>query len=380
MATVLYYGTSTQIHSGAAQWMYRLADRMREYGHDTIAVVPGTDGIAAWYAEAGIPTYVLEGDPISRRPAIDQLQYPFRVLENVRRLRRLIRTESVDLVHVNELRYPSALLAGTTSQSRTIGHVRMCLNPYHLRKAFGAMGAHLSDRVVCVSHRTADVMFRTVGYESNIEVLHDGLPSPDRFSDLPAGTAFRSEFGIDEDAPLAVCVSKLIRDKGQDRLLDAARRLRDEDLEFAVVGGTVEGHEAYARALERRVRELENVTLTGFYEDLPEVLGAADVLVHLPRHEDPFPGVVLEGMAAGLPVIGSQSGGIPEQIDDGETGYLVAKTGDIGTVVERLRDLAGDSTLRDRLGREARRRSAARFDPEAYFDEIDGLYTELAGG
>ncbi|WP_049927384.1 glycosyltransferase family 4 protein [Halopiger goleimassiliensis] len=379
MATILYYGTSTQIHSGAAQWMFRLADRMREFGHETIAVLPDRDGIAEWYESAGITTRTCWAEPVQRQSLAAQAQYPFQSLRAVRELRRLIDDEGVDVLHVNEIRYLPAVIAGATSDVRTLTHTRICLESPKLRKVFGTIGATLSDRVLCVSNRTADMMFRSVGHERSVDVLHDGLPTPERFDPLPDGEVFRTEFDVDEDAFLVVSVSKLVENKAQDRLLAAAERMRDEPIEFAIVGGRVDGHEAYADGLERRVEDLQNARLTGFYEDLPEVLGAADVLVHVPRHEDPFPGVVLEGMTAGVPVIGSKSGGIPEQIDDGETGYLVDKTGDVEGITDRVRHLERNPDVRRRLGETGKRRARERFDPDTYFGEIDAIYRDLSG-
>ncbi|MFC3958584.1 glycosyltransferase family 4 protein [Halovivax cerinus] len=380
MPRVLYYGSSTQVHSGASQWMFRLADRMRERGHRTLAALPADGGIAEWYHEAGVPTVRCWSKPLSRRRSLfGQLRYPAALFDAVADLRSVIRAHDVDIVHVNEVTYLAGLLAGRVSDVETVCHVRICRTSSPMRNVLGSLAYRFSDRVVCVSDRVAECLFRDLGFDGpRVTVVRDGLPSPERFESLPDGRRFRATFDIDEDAFLVVNVSKLIRNKGQDRVLDAAGRTWDEDIVYAIVGGDVDGHEAYAASLRRRGAGLENVAMTGFYPDLTEVLGAADALIHVPRHEDPFPGVVLEGMAAGLPVIGSTSGGIPEQIDDGETGYLVDQRGDTETIVGHIRRLAAEPTLRSRLGRTGADRAFDRFDPDAYFDEMDGLYRQLS--
>lgn len=378
MDSVLYYGSSTQIHSGACQWMFRLADGMREYGFETTAVLPSDEGIAEWYHDAGVDVAYEWSEPIRRGSPSHQLRYLLAALAATVRLLWRIRSEDIDIVHVNEIRHAPGLLAGWASGAKTVCHVRACFEDRRLRRLFGAMVSFFADEVVCVSDRTAELMFDSVGHGGDhVRVLHDGAPSPERFETLPTDEAFRAEFDIPSETPLVVCVSKLTHNKGQDRLVDAAAALRDEEVAFAIVGGTVDGHTDYADELEARISELPNTRLTGFYTDLPAVLGAADLLVHVPRHEDPFPGVVLEGMLAGLPVIGSKSGGIPEQIDHGETGYIVPKDEPTPELTDRIRTLTDDEERRAQMGRAGRRRVLNEFDETAYYRSVADLYRSL---
>lgn len=381
MGKILYYGSSTQIHSGACQWMYRLATGMRERDYDTVAVLPEKEGIAEWYEGSEVEVRYQNSDPIRRRRTIlGQLWYLVTVLVSTVRLSLILRRENVDVIHVNEVRYLQGLLAGKLGGVNTVCHVRVCFESYWLRKIFGGITYLFSDLVICVSERTREQMFDDVGYDSDrVRVIRDGLPSPERFDTLPDRHEFRNAFDIDEGAFLVVCISKLIHNKGQDRVLDVAERFRNRDIVFAIVGGRVDGHDSYAREIESRGETLDNVRVTGFYEELEEVLGAADVLIHLPRHDDPFPGVVLEGMMCGLPVIGSRSGGIPEQIDKGESGFLVPKTGGEKLIVDRIQMLSEDEETRKSIGEEARSRTKSRFDPDDYFDAIDAEYRSLFG-
>lgn len=380
MPKVLYYGSTAQIHSGACQWMKRMADDMRNYGFETKAILPENRGIASWYIDSEIPIEYLWSEPIRRqRSLLGQLRYICLALITTVNLWLQIRREEIDIVHVNEIRFLPGLLAGAVSGAYTVCNVRICFESPLLRWIFGGIVYLLSDTVICVSNRTAEMMFESVGFTGDkVRVIHDGLPSPGRFEDLPEGDVFRDEFGIDDDDFLVVSVSKLVRNKGQDRILDAATQLPlDDDVEFAIVGGTVKDHEEYAAELAERAEEIRNVQLTGFYEDLSEVLGAANALIHVPRHEDPFPGVVLEGMICKLPVIGSRSGGIPEQIDDGETGYLVPKEGGERQIADYISTLAVEDELCERLGEAGRQRAFEHFDMDEYFERIKEEYNTL---
>lgn len=382
MPKILYYGSSTQIHSGAAQWMYRLADGMRNYGYETVAVLPSNKGIAEWYHDADIDVRYHWSEPLRQTTVISQVFYLFMSFLTTLQLLVLIRREQIDIVHINEVRHLPGLLAGWISGAMTVCHVRVCFENRHMRKMFGAMITFFADEAVCVSNRTAELMFESAGHSGNyVHVLHDGAPAPERFENLPNGQAFRDEFNINKDTTLVVCVSKLTHNKGQDRVVDAASSLTDEDIQFAIVGGTVKGHEDYADQLQERVSSLPNIRLTGFYSDLSMVLGAADILVHVPRHEDPFPGVVLEGMISELPVIGSKSGGIPEQIEHEETGFLVPKDEPNPELTERIRSLAMDVKKRRKMGQRGRNRVLSQHDPGQYYKAIAKLYdttTEVA--
>jgi glycosyltransferase involved in cell wall biosynthesis len=80
-------------------------------------------------------------------------------------------------------------------------------------------------------------------------------------------------------------------------------------------------------------------------------------------------------MASGLPVIATDIAGIPEQIDDGETGYLI-RPGDVSALADRLTELSMDSTRRERMGKRGRER-VGRFSIDSMLEDIDGVYRAL---
>jgi glycosyltransferase involved in cell wall biosynthesis len=119
----------------------------------------------------------------------------------------------------------------------------------------------------------------------------------------------------------------------------------------------------------------KHVTLAGFRTDVPELLQRMDVYVQPSLHES-FGIVLLEAMAAGLPVVASEVEGIPEIVADGETGYLVP-VGDSEALANAVRSLLRDTELRRKMGETGRRRVAKEFDIKKTVRSYEQLYEEL---
>jgi glycosyltransferase involved in cell wall biosynthesis len=103
---------------------------------------------------------------------------------------------------------------------------------------------------------------------------------------------------------------------------------------------------------------------------------AADVYVHATK-ADTFPTTILEAMACGLPVVATSVGGIPEQVEDGGTGLLVA-VGDAEGLAEAVRRIAGDAALRDAMCSRAAELARERYDAGAMADAYESWLAELA--
>lgn len=131
-------------------------------------------------------------------------------------------------------------------------------------------------------------------------------------------------------------------------------------------------------AVEAAIRESatgERVELLGERDDVPELLAAADVFVLSSRSEG-MPMSVLEAMAAGLPVVATAVGGIPELVESGVTGLLVP-AGDVDALAAALNDVLGNAALRRSLGDAGRQRATERFDVAAFREAHLSLYRAM---
>jgi glycosyltransferase involved in cell wall biosynthesis len=172
--------------------------------------------------------------------------------------------------------------------------------------------------------------------------------------------------------------------KGHELFLDIARAVLNSlgEARFVVVGGSVydtDGHAGYARTLARRAAALglsDCVTFLGARHDIPEILAALDVLVHCPTAPEPLGRVLGEAMAVGRPVVAARCGGIPEIVDDGVTGFLVAP-GDVRAFASAVIRLLADRALCDRLGEAGRGRVEEQFAVDAHVTAVLDTYRAL---
>lgn len=169
--------------------------------------------------------------------------------------------------------------------------------------------------------------------------------------------------------------------KGQDVFLRAfAEAFPDGDSRAVLVGSAMFGEERYEDELRRLAVELgieDRVYMKGFRSDVAAELAELDVLVHASIIPEPFGQVVVEGMAAGLPVVASAGGGPLESITD-EVDGLLYPPGDWHALAERLLRLSDDDDLRVRLGNAGIARSRD-FAPDKIAEKVTGVYRRMLG-
>jgi glycosyltransferase involved in cell wall biosynthesis len=172
--------------------------------------------------------------------------------------------------------------------------------------------------------------------------------------------------------PVIVSIGRMKPPKDFRTLVEALAGL-EHDFEARLVGDGPERDEVAQAIVERGLAD--RVELMGTREDVAEILAGADVFVLSSRSEG-MPMSALEAMAAGLPVVASAVGGVPEVVVDGETGFLVTPE-DAPALRAAIERLLADPSLRRRLGEAGRRRAAATFALPRWQAAHLALYTEL---
>jgi glycosyltransferase involved in cell wall biosynthesis len=298
---------------------------------------------------------------------------PWRDLIGLLELVRVLRRERPDIVHANSskagvLGRLAARLAGVPIRIFTVhgwafaAHSGLSARLY--RWADRAVRP-LTSVTICVSERE-----RAAGIAA-------GTCDPERTVVIPnaVDVAAAPRATPDHEKARIVAVGRLKAPKDFLTLVRALRVLPRGTFEAVIAGDGPDRHR-----LEREIDALgigESVRLLGERSDVLRLLAEGDVFVLSSRSEG-LPMSVLEAMAAGLPVVASRVGGVPELLGDGVEGLLV-RPGEVGELAAALADLIAEPALRRRLGDAARARAEAYFDLEPFRRAHVELYSrELA--
>ena len=214
--------------------------------------------------------------------------------------------------------------------------------------------------------RLADRIAREVG--GPVHVISRGVDR--RAFSTAVGAAF-PEFAA---RPRVIFLGRIVRAKGVDALVEAAARIATRGAEFLLVGDGPDRRRV--ERLARRAGVAERVHVTGFvaHERVPSVLASADLLV-LPSLYEELGTVLVEAMQVGLPTVASRVGGIPEVVEHGVTGLLVAP-GDPAALAAAIDAILSQPDLARRLGENARRR-APKYDLQRVGAQVHALYHRL---
>jgi glycosyltransferase involved in cell wall biosynthesis len=179
------------------------------------------------------------------------------------------------------------------------------------------------------------------------------------------------------ERPLVGVVARLQPEKGVENFLRAAARVAAKfpEAHFVVAGDGPLRQELVALSEDLGLRE--RVRFLGFRSDASELMKSLDVLV-VPSLTEGSPLATLEAMAAGVPVVASAVGGIPDQIRHDREGLLVPP-GDAAAISDALLTLLRDPARASRLGEAARRRVASRFSHDTMVRRIEDVYRDVLG-
>lgn len=238
---------------------------------------------------------------------------------------------------------------------------------------FTRLTNRFTGRFIAVSEAVKNDLIRLGVTPDRIDVVYNGL---DFSKLLPRLTPeeVRSRLGIPTDRRLIGCIGRLHPVKGQITLLDAARELlkTDPDLLFLIVG---EG--PHRPLLEARLRELgleEQVIMPGYYDHVSDLYPLFSAFC-LPSVMEGMPLVLLEAMHFGVPIAASDTGGIPELIQNRENGLLFSPGNPHG-LAAAVRELLNDPTLKSRCV-DAGRETALHYTIQAMVRNTEKVYEPL---
>jgi len=351
---------------GQERVAFDLAVSQRRAGHDVTALslAPLPDGpLGAELAAAGISV-----DRVARaKPGLD----PILIL----RLARWMRGHHIELVHThNRMALIYGAPAGRLARARVV-HTKHGNNPKGGTRLFaGNLAARCVDAFVAVSEETAAfARKRREIDERKLRVIANGIEL-DRFHpDAAARARVRRELGISDDAWVIGTVGRVAVEKNQALLLRAMAPLLGPEARLIVAGDGPLMADLTQLAESLGIARFAH--LLGVRRDVPDILNALDVFA-LTSDTEGLPLVVLEAMASGLPVLSTRAGGVPNVLDEGDTGYLVA-IGDEAALRARAVRLRDDPAGRRACGERARAAAITRFSAARMQRDYLELYARV---
>lgn len=367
----------TRLSKGGAQentfHTVRLADRAR-FEVDLISGhASGDEGsMEATVRSAGIE--------IIREPHLVRAPAPLRDLLALRGLTRTLRDGRYDLVHTHTSK--AGFLGRLAAERAGIRHV---LHTSHGNVFDGYFNAPLTRLFVWMerhaARRTSRIIELTpggieahlaegIGQREQYSVVFSGIDTAPFDAAIARRAETRAALGVADTEILVGGVGRLAPVKGFTYFTALARELQSERpaLRFVHAGGGEE-----QGRLQREAAGA--VQFLGMRQDIPDLMAAFDILV-VPSLNEGMGRVILEAGAAAVPVVASRVGGIPDIVDDGETGLLVAPRS-VAELATAVRTLVHSPERRRLMGATARAKVVPHFSLAAMVQRIEAIYEEL---
>lgn len=299
---------------------------------------------------------------------------PFAAVVAVFAVAWYLHREEIDIVHTHSTEAGvigrfAAALAGTPVVVHEIHGDPVTEDRSRLLNTFvrwmERISTKVADTVVVKSdHIRQTYLDRGIGTPEQYELIYHGVDIENHRAATPER---------ESDRPVFIFAGRLTEGKGILDLFDAVTDLAEtHDFELLLAGdGDLE------ETLERAVADRglsDRVHLLGYRDDLSELLAASDVLV-LPSYREGTPRVITEAKATGVPSISTRIAGIPEQVADGETGFLI-EPGDVDALRDRMATMIEEPERRERMG-EAASEAVAEFDIDTAQPQFRALYDRL---
>lgn len=381
---LLFYHTGSDLY-GSSRSALRLLTRLTTDGHQTLAVLPSEGPLNSLLEKGGVAVKIDPHMPVLVRTQMKTIKgiasFPISIVRSFLFNMRLVREFRPDIIHTNTAAlFPVPGLIACLKRIKHVWHIREFFedHPWLWQIFQTAMGT-TADKIIAVSTPVADQFRRQ--YRKKTVVIHNGFPS-EEFLPVPTNRvdAFLKAYNLEGHLLVGVAGRiKLVR-KGQETFVRAAALLQREfpEVRFLLIGSPFPGNESHLTTLRELINDLRatNVVYIGTAKDIKATLSALDILVMSSGRPEPFGGVVIEAMAFGKPVVGTNIGGTIEQVADGKTGILIPPN-EPEAMAGALRKLLSQKSLCKDMGHMARKRFEDLFEFESFYAKISDLYERM---
>lgn len=363
---ILYCITRSDTIGGAHVHVADLAEWMMQQGHKAVVAVGGNGIFCKHLAKKNIPF-------INCR-FLDRPVNPVKDISAYLEIRGIIRRHRPDLLALHSTK------AGLLGRFSKIGINVPTVFTAHgwsftegispgwasISRTLEKIAAPLADRIITVSDYDRRLALRAgICSKEKLVTIHNGMPDAEHFS----------EPGKSPGPVKITMVARLDEQKDHDTLLSALSILKNYNWTLDLIGDGP--REDVLRRYADRLSLGKRVNFLGLRDDVEMLLAESHIFVLSTKWEG-FPLSILEAMRAGLPVIASDVGGVPEAVKNCETGYLVPRM-DSDALADRITSLLADPDQRMLMGAAGRRSFEENFLFERMAEQTLTVYKQLAG-
>ena len=375
---ILFIASDNSLSSGAFNSMVELCRLLKNKGYEPLVIVPRCgdgDKLLSKYSISWKKIRTLNWTVSNKgfKHYTDTLIFLFKFVFNIisiTRIAKVIRKERIDLVHINTIWTYAGAVSAIACRVPFVWHIREGLDVDQNRQLVNDNCYSLikkADRIIFVSN------YLKKHYESKLKgkkctVIYNGINE----------TRFLSERlnECDKNTIEFLSVGGMTFNKGQDVIIEAVKLLRDEGIEnfhVSFVGTGKKQKEFKQYVLDNRIDQF--ITFCGKKENVSEYYKKADAFI-MSSDAEAFGRVTVEAMLSGCLVLGSESGGTPELLDQGEVGILFEK-GNANSLADKMKDVILCPDKYYDLSRAGQMYAINHFTSERNADAIIDVYNSV---
>jgi glycosyltransferase involved in cell wall biosynthesis len=299
----------------------------------------------------------------------------------VDQLQALIDNEGIDIVYTNTITRISGAIAAARAGKPHLYHVREVLRDHPLRSLLDIdstfrLIARFADAVITNSCAVAK-QFDPADVRDKLHVVYNAV-DPEFFARPSTPGKLRRELALEPDAKLIGIIGTIHPHKNHEDLIRAFTIVKDRrvNVRLIVAGDSFCDYKGRLEEMIRQAGIEDRVHFLGFRSDIADLVHDLDLVV-IASLAEPFGRTTIEAMAAGKPVVATNTGASPEIVLDGVTGRLVSLH-DHQQMAEAIVEILADPELAGKMGRAGRDRAEAEFSSEKYVANVQNVLMNLA--
>jgi glycosyltransferase involved in cell wall biosynthesis len=297
---------------------------------------------------------------------------PFKVYRDVHALREHIKKENFDIIHTHGSQdswataYALVRIKPRPPVFRTKHNIFLIKDHLPNKWLYGKA----TDRIVCISRAIYEYCAaKSYIKESSLDIIHSAV-NAEKYS-CGNGMRIRKEFNLEGKFVTGIS-GRLRQEKGHTYLFQALSKIKDQAQDLVLLAIGDGSMFAELKELAEKLQITDRVIFTGFRKDVPDILASLELFI-MPSISEGLGTAVLEAGAAGLPIIASDVGGIPDIIENGVSGILTPP-GEPAPLSEAIMTLYNNRDLAEKYSRKAKEWVTMNFSEKALGEKTEAFY------